>query len=657
MSEDKKDIPVAGSGSKAESIEDLAAEIQANFQILCDDRRPFITSALKGEKFYRGEQWTQDEKDVLAAKGQPDYIDNRLFPAVQSVINNVVGKSPSFLFSSKTNSDVTAMNTVLHHIFYISKFKNVIKRVVKSALTKGAGFCIVNKDTNSNDGLGDVKIKFVNIRDVYIPRGCKNIDFSDADRVIYSKLVTVDKFEQLYGIEAEDDMLSSYDEGYMDEVDTHSDENTTSETEGISFDRSEPYKQYVRIIIEFTPRKKEFINLFDATNGEKKIVGVDYELNENEQQLAAIGVLIPRTFEKTIWHRRDVVGSRVLMENDLNTSGCPLKRLVYEDTESPYSYSLIHFLEGMQKLVNKSHSIVLYNALLGSNPGYIGAQGIFGTDEKEIEKWTSNISIPGGNAEFYPTMPGEEPKPKAVLPLSNAFYSILQDARHEIEYLSAQFGIGRGDTQNAPETWRATYSIYEWGLNQLSEFFDALNDFFTDIGNTCKDYMSEVYIYPMRISVPDEDGHEANINFAVKDEQGNYSIENDIFGMADNSDIVVKPGSSAPTYKNILLLILSELASSGAPVQDLIVENLDLPDKQKKEVIQRIKSASNVQEMQKALEEKDKDIEQLFDKVIELEKDIELEKTKAKLAVLEEKKKQEVKLAVEKSKNKGEKND
>lgn len=665
MSEDKIYTPDY-SGNVEEQIKDidnesksLANSIFDSWQNVANDRQAWIIAMLKIKSFIFGNQWSKEEKDSLAAIGQPDYIDNRLFPAQQSLGVNLFGKQPSFLYTSQSGQDVTFLNTILLNIFYHSRFMHCVRKIIESSLSTGVGALLVYVDEESNYGFGDVRLKNISIKDVYVPRSTKMWDWSDAPVIYYSKLMFREEFESIFNKTPDESakVVCSYDEGYMDDVNKETDSNSSLSEEGVSKDRNEGEKEYVRIITRFRKVRIPVKSILDTNSGQKKIVNPDYDFNTDEIELIDAGVLIVKN--TTIQKIEEIITAGnefVLSKKILPCKRYPIIPLIFLDDESAYPTSLIGLLEGQQKLINKAHSIVLYNAQSGSNLRYMGPVGIFGKDTQQREQFAKNIALPNGLAEYFPTQPGEKPDIIMPLPLNNAFYSIVQDTRHEIEYISGQFGIGRGETKDAPSTWRATYSIFEWGQNQLSSFVEILTDFFNNVGDVTLAFMGEIYKYQRAFNVPGSEDKPVTVNKLTEIGNGQYNMENDVYGASMNTDIIVKQASFIPTYRWLLLSILTDLATQGIPVSDLIIENLDdVPDDKKKQIIERINAQQDIKQLVETLNTMKKERDKYFLQTEQLEKDLELEKYKSKLAQDREKEKtnaQKEKLNKQKTKKK-----
>ncbi|MBC8489156.1 MAG: hypothetical protein H8D45_24310 [Bacteroidetes bacterium] len=651
--------------------EEDAEAIWSDWVTVKDDREPWIRARLRGEQFARGKQWTKEEKDKLAAIGQPDYISNEIFPAIQSILGDIYSKAPSYTFTSNLGRDVTVHNYLLHHIFNISRMSKITKNVVRSAFHRGVGYFYVWENKESYYGLGDVNITFLNSRDVYVPKSCKMDDFSDAPYIYWSRLMRAEDVAQQWDIpleKVEDEMVCGYDETYMDDVDAESE--TQSNDDKYAGDVNIKNKDdlkflYVRLITRFRRVKEEVIVYFNNITGQRVILPKEHKFNDDEKRTIAIGTHKAIKTRRTLIEMCTVAGSHgYILDNieylDLQhifggTSYYPIVPLYYVDTESPYPDSSIQYVEGQQKLINKAHSIVLYNAQIGSNPGYWGPKGWMGDDETEIDQLLANLAIPGGAVEYnIDPVTGGKPEMRLPLPLNNAFYSIMQGAKQQLQHAFGRYGIDMGDPTDAPQTKGATLAIRQWGQGRLADFFGNLDDCFDRIGKVVLKFMQKVYSYNRTfhlVSQLSKNPTQFNINIiSGKDEHGLPIIENNILG--SDVDVVVKSGSAYPTHRQMLLDILTTLLNFGMPVGDIIVQYTDLSDEEKDIIVKRVSAAYDIEQMKKVIEEQGNKIAKLEAEKFSANIGREIERTKGDLKAIKAKASEASKNKSDVSKNK-----
>ena len=82
---------------------------------------------------------------------------------------------------------------------------------------------------------------------------------------------------------------------------------------------------------------------------------------------------------------------------------------------------------------------MVHNASLGSSLRFLHEEGSIDTDY-----WEKYSSAPGA---LLPIRPGAQaPTPIMPAPLSNAFYTIVQEGKGDMEYLAGIYSSMQGDT-------------------------------------------------------------------------------------------------------------------------------------------------------------------------------------------------------------------
>ena len=126
-----------------------------------------------------------------------------------------------------------------------------------------------------------------------------------------------------------------------------------------------------------------------------------------------------------------IVGDKLIYEEVLpeHITDYPLVPFHYKWTGTPFPMSAVSPLMGKQKEMNKSHQIMVHNASLGSSLRWMHEEGSI-----DMDYWEKYSSSPGA---LLPIRPGATP-PTAVppAPLSNAFYTIVQQGKNDMEYLA-----------------------------------------------------------------------------------------------------------------------------------------------------------------------------------------------------------------------------
>ena len=159
-----------------------------------------------------------------------------------------------------------------------------------------------------------------------------------------------------------------------------------------------------------------------------------------------------------------VAGDVILYEYTLaeNITEYPVVPFHFKWTGTPFPISAVAPLVGKQQEINKSHQLMVHNASLGSSLRWLYEEGSINT-----KYWEDYSSAPGA---LLPKKPGfENPVPVQPMPLSNAFYGIVQEGKGDMEYLAGIYGAMQGDTNQQHETYRGMLAMDEYGTRRVKQ--------------------------------------------------------------------------------------------------------------------------------------------------------------------------------------------
>ncbi len=144
----------------------------------------------------------------------------------------------------------------------------------------------------------------------------------------------------------------------------------------------------------------------------------------------------------------------------------PIVPFHFKWTGTPYPMSAVAPLIGKQQEINKAHQIMVHNASLGSSLRWMYEEGSI-----DAELWEKYSSSPGA---LLPIRPGvERPTPVMPAPLSNAFFSIVQQGKSDMEYLAGIYSSMMGDSQGASETYRGMLALDEYGTRRIKQWMST----------------------------------------------------------------------------------------------------------------------------------------------------------------------------------------
>ena len=313
-----------------------------------------------------------------------------------------------------------------------------------------------------------------------------------------------------------------------------------------------------------------------------------------------------------------VAGDQLLYEYILpeNVTEYPIVPFHYKWTGTPFPISAVSPLIGKQKEINKSHQIMVHNASLGSSLRWMFEEGSI-----DAEMWEKYSSAPGA---LLPVRPGtERPTPVMPAPLSNAFFSIVQEGKQDMEYLAGIYSSMQGDTQQQHETFRGMLALDEYGTRRVKQWMkNSIEPALKQLGTVVMQYSQAIYSANKRFRIVQpsalQEDREVEINIPIFNDMGE-AISKSMDYSAAKFDVRIISGSTLPINRWAYLAELKELLQLGV-VDDLAV--LAETDIKKKDLIAKRKSLysqlqGQLQQLQEALKDKEGTIETLESQLVQ----------------------------------------
>ena len=274
-----------------------------------------------------------------------------------------------------------------------------------------------------------------------------------------------------------------------------------------------------------------------------------------------------------------VVGDKKLSEKVLPQSitEYPLVPFHYKWTGTPYPISAVSPLIGKQREINKSHQIMVHNASLGSSLRWMYEEGSVDTDY-----WEKYASSPGA---LLPIRPGAAPPtPVQPAPLSNAFFTIVQEGKGDMEYLAGIYSSMQGDTQQQHETFRGMLALDEYGTRRIKQWLNnSLEPALRQLGRVVKQYSQAIYTAHkvFRIVQPNaiQDQKDVEINVPIYNDLGEAIGKFNDYSAA-KFDVRIVSGSTLPVNRWAYIAELKELMQMGVIDDIALLAETDLKNKE-----------------------------------------------------------------------------
>jgi len=331
-----------------------------------------------------------------------------------------------------------------------------------------------------------------------------------------------------------------------------------------------------------------------------------------------------------------MVGDKVLYEKVLpsTVTEYPVVPFHYKWTGTPFPISAVAPLIGKQQEINKAHQIMVHNASLGSSLRWIYEEGSI-----DSETWEKYSSSPGA---LLPIRPGVTP-PTVVqpAPLSNAFFSIVQEGKQDVEYLAGIYSSMMGDSGGASETYRGMLALDEYGTRRIKQWMStSIEPALKQLGQVILSYSQATYTANKRFRIIQpsaiQEGKDQEINIPIYNDMGE-AIGKSMDISAIKFDIRIISGSTLPVNRWAYLEELKQLMQLGVVDDIAVLAETDLKNKDK--IVQRKSLYSQlqgqVQQLSDAIKDKDGTIETLERQLVQagikgkvMQADIEINKKK-----------------------------
>ena len=317
-----------------------------------------------------------------------------------------------------------------------------------------------------------------------------------------------------------------------------------------------------------------------------------------------------------------------------NVTEYPLIPFHYKWTGTPFPMSAVAPLVGKQREINKSHQIMVHNASLGSSLRWLYEEGSIDPDQ-----WEQYSSSPGA---LLSVRPGhEKPTPVMPAPLSNAFFSVVQQGKADMEYLAGIYSSMQGDTQQQHETFRGMLALDEYGTRRIKQWMKhSIEPALRQLGSVIMQISQSVYTANKRFRIIQpsaiQEEREQEINIPMYNDMGK-AIGKSMDYSSAKFDVRIVAGSTLPVNRWAYLAELKELLQFGV-IDDIAV--LAETDVRNKEQIAKRKSLyaqlqGQLGQLQEALEDKEGTIETLERQLVQagikqkvMQADVEISKKK-----------------------------
>ena len=601
---------------------------------------------------------------------------------------------PSFRCAPREDSDnklAQVMSGMLAYMYDISDGRTVIRQAVDDYYVMGVGYLQIYQDPSKDMGKGEVCFHDVDPLDVYVDPNSRNRYFDDAENIIVSKLFTKDQAKNLYPMYEEAIENSNSDSG--NKVDFNAPFTEREDDGEVTFPEDVGRvnnQEYVRGYERYYKVSVNEFRTFESFSGKEELLSEDeieqyysrpafriagqiYTDEAQAQQLAqqimqqqeqivmqkkmkaaqagfgdGAPINMPEPIEMIKTSYRELIdegliqvvkirskkvkqcvimGDEKIYERILPIDKYPIVPIMNIHTRTPYPVSDVRLVRGLQEYINKTRSLIIAHATTSTNTKILVPEG--SVDMKDFEeRWAQ----PGVAIPYDPT--DGAPMPVQPTPLSNELYTNESTAKADIDHALGLYEMMMGNTKAAPETYKATISLDEFGQRKMKSKLADVEAALVRIGQLAIPLMQQLYKTQkiFRVLQPNNSLSEYVINKKlVDDKTGVLSIFNDI--TVGKYDVIVVSGSTLPSNRYAELEFYMDAYAKGLIDKQEVLKKTEVFDMEG--VLERTDTIAQLQQQlqqaQGVIKKLSGDLQTRDREAVNLRKKAEVEKFKANM--------------------------
>ncbi len=608
--------------------------------------RSFHDRALRGMEMIWGGHYTAAEIAAMKRQKMTPIKMNYLRQAVRSLVRYYTANNPSFDVVAMEGGDeqmASVFGFLLRRMFHISRGNMQMQRAVKWLIGSGQTTIVPYWDALAERGRGDLKFRHWPTHQSLPDPYSQDPLYTDTDLWLLFQYVTPQQAMRHYPHLAQELQYVAS----VPDVSRPGSNWTTHE--GVPFQenqnasmlrQSQAFRRtWAPLYVLHTPYDTFEFNMPPDT--------IPWALQLLQQQMARIEVQSQNIYETSVFLDRLQVSPWM----KLYTDTCPVVSTSYEDTGGYEPMSNTQpmgepeFVHEVVRTLNKAMSTVMLHAQQTANPRIAYPTGsLQGAQNAQMDKARQMFSAPGSHLPFNGQTP---PITLSPTPMNEAFYGIyLEMAKFLRETTGSDVFL---HDARAAETWHGYLAQLENAREQVGDVTDRIEAMLVQLGSASVQMMQQYYAGQPRTfrMMNDRVAKERQVRVNDVTAIGPGIIGKLLDVSQGRYDVQVVGGSYAPTQRTAKLSAMLELAREGI-VDGTEVRKL-APIENPQEIEQRM---GEVQKMQHLLEAYERDLSQknillrqFLKQVMEAdrmiakvqltgEKNVELEKFRAKLALM-----------------------
>lgn len=236
------------------------------------------------------------------------------------------------------------------------------------------------------------------------------------------------------------------------------------------------------------------------------------------------------------------IGDKKAYKGVLPIEDYPIVPIVNGHNRTPYPLSDVYLVKQMQVYVNKLRSLIVAHATNATNLKLLIPRGAMNREELIKEWGKAGTAVIEYDAELgAPVISGP-------VPLPNELYQNEAEARRDIQEIFGVYTLSQGDPSAAPQTYKGTIAIDEYGQRRIKAKQDDIEDALNQLASVLIQMIQAHYTEEktFRIIRPNNTPYEVRVNW-YDDDSDQAARINDI--TVGRFDVVVISGSTLPVNR------------------------------------------------------------------------------------------------------------
>jgi len=272
-------------------------------------------------------------------------------------------------------------------------------------------------------------------------------------------------------------------------------------------------------------------------------------------------------------HQFVSIGDKELFAVVLPIEEYPIITIMNGWNRNPYPMSDVRLVKGLQEYINKIRSLIIAHASTSTNTKLLIPRGAINKKQLEEDWGKAGTAV----IEFDPEL--GTPVVAGPVPLPNELYKNEADARADIERILGIYALMQGDGQSAPQTFKGTVAMDEYGQRRIKSKRDDIEEGLNQLARVVVGLIQYTYQDEkvMRLMQPNNMPKEVTLNSPIYDDFGNYMGKiNDI--TIGKYDVIVTSGSTLPSNRWARFEYYMQLHQAGLIDQVEVLKQTDVAD-------------------------------------------------------------------------------